>query len=130
MEFEELTVKDHLEALGHNEVWMNTLAEMIIEFTNNDVAIAASRAMDLGTHGRFGKSVAFMIKGYLEITNELKEGLDLTPNQRETMRQLLKGTTIRMLEFFPELVGDLKERLNLDAEQTKTFDRYFSDTGR
>ena len=102
-DFRELTERDHLEALGYNEKWMETLAEMIIEFTDNDVAIAASRAMDLGTNAKFGKAVSFMIKGYLDVTRELENGLFLTPNQRETMRQLLRGTSVRMMKFFPEL---------------------------
>ena len=110
--FEELTVKDHLEALGYNEKWMETLAEMIIEFTDNDVAIAASRAMDLGTHVKFGRAVSFMIKGYLDVTKELEDGLYLTPNQRETMRQLLRGTSKRMEKFFPELTENQGTRQN------------------
>lgn len=102
-DFKELTVRDHLDALGYSDKWMEMLAEMIIEFTDNDVAIAVTRALDLGTNIRFGKAVSFMIKGYLEVTKELDNGLYLTPNQRETMRQLLRGTSERMMKFFPEM---------------------------
>ncbi|MBQ6520213.1 MAG: hypothetical protein IJI14_15975 [Anaerolineaceae bacterium] len=101
-EFEEFTVRDHLDALGRNEKWLETLAEMIIEFTDNDTAIATTRAIDLANHIRFGKSISFMIKGYLGMLEELENGTDLTPNQRETIRQLLRGMYTRTAAFFPD----------------------------
>ena len=98
----ELTVKDHLAALGYDESWMVTLGEMIVEFTGNDVAIAASRAMDLASNKRFGKSVGYLLKGYLAMCEELDNGHDLSPNQRETIRQILKGMNDKVKVYFTD----------------------------
>ncbi|MBQ4513921.1 MAG: hypothetical protein II969_13080 [Anaerolineaceae bacterium] len=100
--FRELTVKDHLHALEHDEPWMTDLAEMIIEFTSFDTAIAAGRAVDLCDDQRFGRAVSAMVQGFLRVCRELETGKNLSENQKETMRQLLRGMTERLADFFPE----------------------------
>ena len=100
--FTELTARDHLQALGHEEPWMYELAEMIIEFTGCDTAIAASRAADLCEDQRYGRAASAMTQGFLRICRELENGINLSANQKETMRQLLRGMTERLAPFFPE----------------------------
>ena len=100
--FRELTVKDHLHALEHDEPWMIDLAEMIIEFTGFDIAIAAGRAVDLCDDRRFGRAVSAMMQGFLRVYRELDLGKNLSENQKETMRQLLRGMTEKLAAFFPE----------------------------
>ena len=97
----ELAVKDHLRALEHEESWMEELAMMIIEFTGCDTAIAAGRAVDLCEDRRFGRAVSAMTQGFLRVCHELEEGKNMSGNQRETMRQLLKGMLERLMPFFP-----------------------------
>ena len=100
--FRELTVKDHLHALEHDEPWMTDLSEMIIEFTGFDTAIAAGRAVDLCDDQRFGRAVSAMVQGFLRVCREMETGKNLSENQKETMRQLLRGMTKRLADFFPE----------------------------
>ena len=100
-EINELTVKDHLHALGHDEPWMEELAKMIIEFTEFDTAIAAGRAVDLCEDQRFGRAVSAMTQGFLRVCRELESGKNLSENQKETMRQFLRGMTERLVVFFP-----------------------------
>ena len=97
----ELTVKDHLHALEYDEPWMEDLAKMIIEFTSFDTAIAAGRAVDLCEDQRFGRAVSAMTQGFLRVCRELDSGKNLSENQKETMRQLLRGMTERLAAFFP-----------------------------
>ena len=99
-DYEELSVKDHLIALGHDEPWMTELAEMIMEFTGCDTAIAAGRAFDLSNDSRYGQAAGAMTQGFLRICREMEEGMNLSENQRETMRQLLRGMTERLAPFF------------------------------
>ena len=101
-EYTELSVRDHLHALGHDEQWMAELAEMIREFTGCDTAIASGRAFDLCESQRFGRAVGAMTQGFLKICRDLEEGRNLSGNQRETMRQLLRGMTERLTPFFPD----------------------------
>ena len=98
----ELTVKDHLHALEHDEPWMEDLAKMIIAFTGFDTAIAAGRAVDLCEDQRFGRAVSAMMQGFLRVCRELDSGKNLSENQKETMQQLLRGMTERLAVFFPE----------------------------
>ena len=98
----ELTVKDHLHALEHDEPWMEDLAKMIIEFTSFDTAIAAGRAVDLCEDQRFGRAVSAMMQGFLRVCRELDSGKNLSENQKETMRQLTKGMLERLMPLFPE----------------------------
>ena len=98
--FRELTVQDHLAALDHEERWMADLAEMIIEFTGCDTAIAAGRAVDLCEDQRYGRAVSAMTQGFLLICRELQNGKTLSANQKETMRQLLHGMTEKLMPFF------------------------------
>ena len=98
--YRELSVKDHLHALGHEEPWMTELAEMIREFTGCDTAIAAGRAFDLSENPRYGQAVGAMTKGFLVICREMEDGRTLSENQRETMRQLLRGMTERLAPLF------------------------------
>ena len=99
--YKELTVKDHLHALGHDEPWMEDLSEMIIEFTCYDTAIAAGRAVDICEDQRFGRAVCAMTQGFLKICHEMESGRNLSENQKETMKQLLKGMTRKLNAFFP-----------------------------
>ena len=98
--FRELTVQDHLAALDHQEGWMISLAEMIIEFTGCDTAIAAGRAVDLCEDQRFGRAVSAMAQGFLLICRELQNGKNLSENQKETMRRLLRGMAEKLVPFF------------------------------
>ncbi|MBQ6343738.1 MAG: hypothetical protein IJI41_11480 [Anaerolineaceae bacterium] len=98
----ELDVKDHLHALEHEEPWMEDLAGMIIEFTGCDTAIAAGRAVDLSEDRRFGCAVSAMTQGFLRICRELEDGKCMSENQKETMRQLLKGMLERLMPLFPQ----------------------------
>lgn len=100
--FTELSVKDHLHALDHDESWMTELAEMIIEFTGCDTAIAAGRAVDLCEDQKYGRAVSAMTQGFLRICRELENGKSLSANQKKTMRQLLRGMTEKLIPFFPE----------------------------
>lgn len=100
--YRELTVRDHLLALDHDESWMAELAEMIMEYTGCDTAIAAARALDLCENMRFGRAAAAMTQGFLRICREMDGGRGLSENQRETMRQLLRGMTERLAPFFRE----------------------------
>ena len=98
--YRELSVKDHLHVLGHEEPWMTELAEMIREFTGCDTAIAAGRAFDLSESTRYGQAVGAMTQGFLMICREMEDGRTLSENQRETMRQLLRGMTERLAPLF------------------------------
>lgn len=101
-DYNELTVRDHLKALGRDEQWMLSLTEMIIEFTGCDTAIASVRALDLSENQRFGQSVAAMMKGFLRICREMESAENLSSNQRETMCMLLRGMTEKLIPFFPD----------------------------
>ena len=101
-EVTELTVKDHLHALEHDEPWMNGLAEMIIEFTGCDTAIAAGRAVDLCEDPRYGMAVGALTQGFLSVCRTLENGKNLSENQKDTMRQLLRGMREKLVPFFPE----------------------------
>ncbi len=98
--FTELSVRDHLHALDHDEPWMVQLAEMIIAFTGCDTAIAAGRAVDLCDDQRYGRAVSAMTQGFLRICREMENGKSLSANQAETMRQLLRGMTEKLIPFF------------------------------
>ena len=98
----ELEVKDHLRALEHEEPWMEELTGMIIEFTGADTAIAAGRAVDLCEDRRFGRAVSAMTQGFLRICRELEDGKSMSENQKETMKQLMKGMLERLMPLFPE----------------------------
>ena len=97
----ELGVKDHLHALEREETWMEELALMIIEFTGCDTAIATGRAVDLCEDRRFGRAVSAMTQGFLRICRELEDGKSMSENQKETMRQLMKGMLERLMPLFP-----------------------------
>ena len=101
-DYRELTVKDHLHALEHDEPWMVDLTDMIIEFTGFDTAIAAGRAVDICEDQRFGRAVSAMAQGFLRVCREMESGKNLSENQKETMRQLLRGMTEKLNVFFPE----------------------------
>ena len=98
----ELSVKDHLRALEHDEPWMEDLAGMIIEYTGCDTAIAAGRAVDLCEDRRFGRAVSAMTQGFLLICREIEAGKNMSENQKETMRQLLKGMREKLAPLFPQ----------------------------
>ena len=98
----ELGVRDHLHALDREEPWMEELALMIIEFTGCDTAIAAGRAVDLCEDRRFGRAVSAMTQGFLRICRELEDGKSMSENQKETMRQLMKGMLEKLMPLCPE----------------------------
>jgi len=100
--YSELTVRDHLKALGRDEQWMVSLTEMLIEFTGCDTAIASVRALDLSENRRFGQSVAAMMKGFLRICREMESAGNLSSNQRDTMRMLLRGMMEKLVPFFAD----------------------------
>ena len=95
-------VRDHLHALEREEPWMEELSLMIIEFTGYDTAIAAGRAVDLCEDRKFGRAVSAMMQGFLRICRELEDGKSMSENQKETMRQLMKGMLKRLMPLFPE----------------------------
>ena len=98
----ELDVMDHLRALEHEEPWMEELTLMIIEFTGCDTAIAAGRAVDLCEDRRFGRAVSAMTQGFLRVCREMEDGKNMSENQKETMRWLLKGMLERLMPLFPQ----------------------------
>ncbi len=98
----ELEVRDQLRTRRHKEPWMEELSGMIIEFTGTDTAIAAGRAVDLCEDRRFGRAVSAMTQGFLRICRELEDGKSMSENQKETMRQLMKGMLERLMPLFPE----------------------------
>lgn len=87
----EPTIEDHLSSLGFQEGWILSLAMMISQFTGFDSAISTARAVDMVSHPRFGKAVAYFTKGFLVMSQELDNGLELSPCQRETMKKLVDG---------------------------------------
>lgn len=107
----DLTTRDHLEACGYTDEWLVTLADMIVEYTGNDVAIAAGRALDLARNKRFGKSIGMLMQGYLAMCDEMDNGHDLSPNQKETIRQVLFGIAQKVMKYFPDAGIEIKKNV-------------------
>jgi len=85
----QLTVEDHLNAVGEMPEWVISLGKYLEHYLKCDPAIAASRARDLSSNPVTAHGIEQLVTGW----NALKPGLSKGLNswQRDTVLMLVNG---------------------------------------